>query len=365
MNNKALAMVFQQVNKPFKANHLSIPSLNAGEVLVKTTYTTICTSDLHTYYGRRPGTLPSILGLEAIGEVADLAPEGIYSYDGERLQLGDRITWAVYAHNPQGLAAQRGFPQKSVGLYKYGHELLSENNTLNGGFATHCLLRNGSTIYKVPGELTPPEAALLNCTHATVAGALRLAGSLRDKNLLVSGAGMLGLSACAMARESRVRRIWVSDLNEERLQQAERFGVDDCLVVTSEDYLNQKIDDEVDIVIETTGAPQAIEQCIDTLSIGGVIILVGSVFPQPNISLSAEQLVRKLLTVRGLHNYIPDDLAAAIRFLRKTRNKYPFHSLVEKEFPLSELHQAFEEGNNSKYYRVGVRMPPLNDKFTS
>ena len=176
---------------------------------------------------------------------------------------------------------------------------------------------------------------------------------------------MLGLSACAMARESRVRRIWVSDLNEERLQQAERFGVDDCLVVTSEDYLNQKIDDEVDIVIETTGAPQAIEQCIDTLSIGGVIILVGSVFPQPNISLSAEQLVRKLLTVRGLHNYIPDDLAAAIRFLRKTRNKYPFHSLVEKEFPLSELHQAFEEGNNSKYYRVGVRMPPLNDKFTS
>ncbi|MEO0330118.1 MAG: alcohol dehydrogenase catalytic domain-containing protein, partial [Bacteroidota bacterium] len=59
VNNKALAMVFQQVNKPFKAHHLPIPSLNAGEVLVKTTYATICTSDLHTYYGRRPGAAPS------------------------------------------------------------------------------------------------------------------------------------------------------------------------------------------------------------------------------------------------------------------------------------------------------------------
>lgn len=101
--------------------------------------------------------------------------------------------------------------------------------------------------------------------------------------------------------------------------------------------------------------PEAMENCLHMLGIGGTIILVGAVFPQRNLSINAEFLVRNLLTIKGLHNYIPEDLATAISFLTKAKAKYPFDSLVGREFSLEQLDSAFEAGSHGKYYRVGVK----------
>ncbi|AWW32197.1 alcohol dehydrogenase [Echinicola strongylocentroti] len=352
----AKAMVFMDANTPFSPATIDLPQLKEGELLVKNHYATICASDLHTFYGRRQSCGHSILGHEIIGIIKALAEEGVTDFFGSPLKVGDKITWSVYAHDPLSPTSKKGFPQKSEALYKYGHEQMNETYKLNGGFSSHCHLRKGTTIFRLPSSLTEKEAAPLNCTHATIAGALRLAGNLKGKNVLVNGVGMLGLSACAMAKENGAAQVWAQDLDPEKVAFSKAFGADHTLLF--EGLESKELIDthgEIDVIIETSGVPEAMEKCVQLLGIGGTIVLVGAVFPQRDLSVNAEYLVRNLLTIKGLHNYIPEDLAAAIEFLTAAASKYPFESLVGKEFPLGQLDSAFEAGNEGGYYRVGIK----------
>ena len=219
-------MLCEAPQAAFVPREFALPSLREDEVLVQNLFTTICTSDLHTCQGRRSGPLPSVLGHEIIGEVVALPDIPVRDYHGQILELGDRLSWTVYAHDPSDELARRGIPQKSAALFKYGHVRAEDvSTTLSGGFASHCLLRKGTVLFKLPPQLSMAEAAPLNCTHATIAGALRLAGPLKGKRVLISGAGMLGLSACAMARQADASTVWALDPVPERRSQAQLFGI--------------------------------------------------------------------------------------------------------------------------------------------
>lgn len=356
ITNSATAMVFEKITSEFRKVEFPFPYLKSKELLIKILYSTICTSDLHTYYGRRKGPLPSILGHEIIGEVSHLGSDGICDYYGNKIKLKDKITWSVYAHDHHGEMALKGIPQKSKELFKYGHEICFGDHPLNGGFATHIHLKEGTDIFKLPENLTLEEATPLNCTHATIAGALRLAGELINKNVLIVGAGMLGLSAMAMSAESGAAKIVVMEINPERILMAKKFGASFALDSDNSTHAEQlKAIGGIDVIIETSGNPDAIEQCINYLNIGGIAIWIGAVFSQRNIKINAEYLVRNLLTIKGLHNYIPSDLHTAIIFLEKFSKKYPFHNLVKETFSLSDLQLAFETAQNSGAYRIGIK----------
>lgn len=346
----ALAMYCEEVGMAFSPKYVVLPSPQKGEVLVKNLFTTICTSDLHTCMGRRSAPLPSVLGHEIVGEVVALRDAPIRDYHGQVLELGDRLTWTVYAHDPADTMAQRGIPQKSAGLFKYGHvEAVDASSSLSGGFASHCLLRRGTSLFKLPPDLTNAEAAPLNCTHATIAGALRLAGSVQDRRVLISGAGMLGLSAGAMAKEAGAATVWAIDPVRERRDRSMLFGADQAWNPAEMGQVPK-----ADVLIETSGNPAAMEQGIQKLDIGGVAIWVGAVYTQRDLAINAELIVRNLLTIKGLHNYAPQDLAAAIRFMSASRNKYPFQGLVGPRFPLAELDEAARVADQGPYYRVGI-----------
>jgi D-arabinose 1-dehydrogenase-like Zn-dependent alcohol dehydrogenase len=242
-------------------------------------------------------------------------------------------------------------------LFKYGHaKAVDLQTTLSGGFASHCLLRSGTSLFKLPPELSAAEAAPLNCTHATIAGALRLAGSVKHRKVLVSGVGMLGLSACAMAKEAGASAVWAIDPLPERQAQARLFGANHTLgpkeLATAT---------KADILIETSGMPEAMEQGLLNLSIGGIAVWVGAVFAQRALAINAELVVRNILTIKGLHNYTPQDLAEAIRFLSACRTKYPFHDLVGTRFPLTKLDEAVQVADSGLHYRVGIYP---NEKLT-
>lgn len=343
-------MYCEAVGRGFIPHYFALPSPQAGEVLVKNLFTTICTSDLHTCLGRRSAPLPSVLGHEIIGEVVALPDSQVLDFSGKVLTLGDRITWTVYAHDPSDEMARRGIPQKSASLFKYGHvEAVDTSSSLSGGFASHCLLRRGTSLFSLPPDLTDAEAAPLNCTHATIAGAMRLAGPIEGKRILISGAGMLGLSACAMANEAGAREVWAIDPQSERQSRARLFGASQTW---HPDHIGQV--PKVDILIETSGVPTAMEQGLQQLNIGGVAVWVGAVYTQRDLTINAELVVRNLLTIKGLHNYAPQDLAAAIQFLEACRRQYPFQDLVGIRFPLEELEKAVGLADQGLYYRVGI-----------
>lgn len=185
MKNEALAMIFNEVEKPFLPLPVNLPALSLGETLVEIIYTTISTSDLHSFFGRRDAHFPSVLGHEVVGRIARLPENGLMDFYGQALKIGDLVTWSVYAHDHRGMMANKGIPQRSEPLFKYGHERIALNDVLSGGFATHCHLRQGTDIFKIPAGISLKEAAPLNCTHPTIAGAIRLAGTTVNENNVV------------------------------------------------------------------------------------------------------------------------------------------------------------------------------------
>lgn len=112
---------------------------------------------------------------------------------------------------------------------------------------------------------------------------------------------------------------------------------------------------KIDVIIDTTGLPSVMETGLELLAIGGRAVWVGAVYGQPPTKINAEMIVRNLITIKGLHNYTPNDLGYAVDFIAEHHSKYPFETLVGEEFILDDLTTAFETANSGKHYRVGIK----------
>ena len=356
MANKAMVALFNNRSKPFEVCGLDLVSPVHDQILVRIEGCTICGSDVHSFLGRREVQVPTILGHEIVGKIVSFGPESHRrDYSGNHLNVGDRITWSVVANCGNCLFCTRGFPQKCDLHFKYGHKKNTGEDQWTGGLAEFILLVHGTKVFKMPEDLSLEAACPANCTTATNAAAYRVAGDVAGKIVLIIGAGMLGITACAMAKFNGARKVVVCDTNQKRLLKAHEFGADEsCLpedLTKLASYVSQ--DMGVDVMFEMTGFPGAFENAFDTLGIGGKIVLVGSVFPSVPASLPMEVVVRKLLSINGVHNYTPDDLLQALFFLNETRN-LPWKSLVGIWLRLTEVDLAFQLAQSPEYYRVGI-----------
>jgi len=220
-------VLFLSADEPLLTMDILIPAPGKGEILVKNEYTTLCRSDLNTFCGKRTEKTPTILGHEIVGRIEHVGQD-VPETDvrGNQLQLGDRITRAIFASDPPSQMARKGIPQKAPGLFKYGHEKVTAESTLHGGLSEFTLLRENTPVIKISETIPLPVAATINCAVATVAGAIRVAGEIKAKNILVSGAGMLGIIACAMCKAKGAKTIFALDIDIERLKIAKLFGAD-------------------------------------------------------------------------------------------------------------------------------------------
>lgn len=355
------AAVFSGADKPLHVRSFPLPLLREGETLVRVTCCTICGSDVHTFQGRRVTPTPTILGHEILGEVAALPEQGaVQDIAGRPLNVGDRVTWSIAASCGQCFFCARGLPQKCEDLFKYGHEKIGEKHPLSGGLAEYCHLAPGTAIVRVPAEVPDAVACPANCATATVAAALRVGGYCEDEVVLIQGAGMLGLTACAMASAGGAREVIACDVDAKRLERASRFGATQCVRVADETALKPVVDKAtegrgVDLAVELSGANSAVEAALGSLRIGGRLVLVGTVFPGPDVAVSPETVVRRLLNIHGLHNYTPQDLAAAVSFLTEHHIDFPFADLAGAVFALEEVETAFQHASESGALRVMVR----------
>jgi alcohol dehydrogenase len=353
-------MVFEGAGRPLVSRSFAIAPLASGEVLVRVTFTTLCGSDLHTYQGRRTTSCPTILGHEILGRVAALPDEPVIDLAGMPLTLGDRITWSIAASCGECFFCRRALPQKCERLFKYGHEKIDDAHPLSGGLAEYCHLARGTALLRVPESLPDEVACPANCATATVAAALRVAGDCRDATVLIQGAGMLGLTASAMAKSRGAREIIVSDPDADRVPWAARFGATRAIhQKPGDDELAQAVNATtdgrgVDVALELSGSPEAVETGVRLLRIGGRYVLVGAVFPARDVAISAEQVVRRLLRIEGVHNYTPDDLKTSVEFLAANCTSYPFAELVTGRFKLADAEAAFQHAKTTRSPRVAI-----------
>lgn len=356
-NPTALAAVFTGHGTPFDLREFSIPSPGPGEILVGITCGTICGSDVHTWSGRRQEPTPCVLGHEIVGRIVAFgASSPRLDLRRERLAEGDRITWTLAASCGKCFFCRDGLPQKCEYLHKYGHSAIQTGREFSGGFAEYCLLHPGTGIVKLPAGMSDGIAAPANCAVATVAAAFRTVGPVKDSVVAVIGCGVLGLNACAIARDLGAGKILACDVDPSREALCSRFGADQFL--EPQDLLEAARESThgrgADVILEFSGSSAAVDTGLASLRTGGRAVIAGTTTPGNPIALDPNILVRRMLTLCGLHNYAPQDLITAVDFLERSAETFPFDDLCGNQYSLRDINEAFEAASGKSGRRVAV-----------
>lgn len=354
---EARTAVFHECGKPFRESRVSLSPPNDDELIVEIEMCTICGSDVHTIEGRRPLAGPMVLGHEIIGRVVSLPDNAVRCVLGTPLQIGDRVTWSLHAACGTCFWCMNDLSQKCDHLFKYGHEPVSGAYPSTGGFASHCQIQAGTAVVKIPNEMPAKIAAPANCATATVVAAFRQVGDCRGRTILIMGAGMLGLTAAAMAADAGAAEIVVVDPLKSRSELARKFGATTPVtdLATAKEELERRTNGRgADISFDFSGQNDAVLAAIHFLRIGGQTVLVGSVFPTESISISPEMIVRRWLAIYGVHNYSAGDLVQAVRFLERVGEQFPFRELVSSTYSLDQIDEAIRFAKSGAAVRVGI-----------
>jgi putative phosphonate catabolism associated alcohol dehydrogenase len=359
---KGRLAVYDAPGRPFEIRLFPVRAPRAGEVLVKIRMSTICRSDIHSYLGHRPNPCPGVLGHEIIGTIVELG-EGIrHDMRGDPLAPGDRITWSEYfIPGPSYYTEVLDLPQKSPGVDKYGHMAATTEPHHHGGFGEYCYVLPHSWILKLPADLTDEEATPINCGVATMICATERAEVGMGDTVVVQGLGLLGLYGAAIAKARGARLVVGLDTVAARRAMAAKFGVDHALdpSTMAEAELVAKVralcrPEGADVAIEVCGYPQVIPSGIQMLRTGGRYVLAGVVNPDSFVNLDANQILRKLVTLRGVHNYHPRNLVEALDFVHANRARFPFHELVDGKYPLEEVGRAMKDAEERRVLRAAI-----------
>jgi alcohol dehydrogenase len=353
------AVVFTGAGRPLEMVRFPAPEPRGAEVLVRVACCTLCRSDLHTHAGRRAEPTPTVLGHEIVGRIGAFGPEAPrHDAEGVPLSVGSRVSWAVAVGCGSCFFCAEGLPQKCERLYKYGHERRTPERPLGGGLADCVVLVPGTACFRVPDAVPDQVAAPANCATATAAALLRHGGSVAGRTVLILGAGVLGVTASAMARAAGARAVLVSDPVPACRERALRFGATH-IFPTEAGELAAGVREitqwrGADLVLELAGAAGTVQSGLALVRTGGTVVLAGTVTPVGTVGFDPENVVRRLLTIRGVHNYHPRDLATALGFLAGPGRDFPWQSLVVAEYPLEQAEQAFAAAHAQPGVRVAV-----------
>jgi putative phosphonate catabolism associated alcohol dehydrogenase len=350
-------MIFDGPGRPLRCVDVEVPAPAVGEVLVRVRACTLCGSDLHTVAGRRDVPCPTVLGHEILGRIEAFSGTPPRSWDERPLAVDDRVVWAVAVGCGECFFCTRDLPQKCERLLKYGHEPFAGPRDLRGGLATHVLLAPQTAIFPVPHSLSDAVACPAGCATATVMSALRRAGTLEGATALIFGAGLLGLTAAAVARSRGARAVIVTDPDSHRLSRAAAFGATHTVadVARLAAVVRSATDGRgVDIAVELSGDAAAVEEAVARVRVGGCCVWVGTVLPTRPVPIAPETIVRRHLSIHGVHNYHPRDLGDALAFLAGHHRAYPFADLVGESVKLAAADRAFRRAAESRAVRVAV-----------
>lgn len=344
--------LFETPGKPFEYRGEGFQiNLQPGEALVKILLATICGSDLHTIEGKRKEDTPCILGHEAVGEII-----AINSREG--FEVGDRVTWTIADSCGECPACvEYGLPEKCHHLFKYGHASIHKGTGLNGCYASHIHIRKGTHMVKVPDRVPDNWVAPANCALATMVNAVSYMKKT-PKSAVVQGGGLLGIYGCGLLSEMGVEQIFCLEVKKERFELIEQFGaipVDASNMERSTLKILDQVGNGVDAVFEVAGVRQLVAQGVELLRPGGDYILVGLVHPDSALDITAEQIIRKCLHIKGVHNYAPQHLEQAVAFLNRNEGRFPFDSLVSPPHKLSDLEVAIQEAQKQTWARISVK----------
>jgi threonine dehydrogenase-like Zn-dependent dehydrogenase len=144
-----------------------------------------------------------------------------------------------------------------------------------------------------------------------------------------------------------VREVFCTDLSPQRLALMAEFGA-----VPLE---TGALPSAIDLALEVTGDSRVIADGVKALRPGGHYIWAGMVHPETKLDLTGEAVLRKCLSVRGVHNYGPHHLAVGLDFLGEIYTRLPLEKLISQPLPLEQLDEGVELARSRQWQRVAIQ----------
>lgn len=323
--------------KDLRIEPIATTAPGEGEVSVRLTRGGICGSDLHYYNhgGFGPVRLkePMILGHEVAGVISEIGA-GVSG-----LAPGDRVAISPSRPDWNDVYAREGMPNQSLGMRFYGSAMPFPH--VQGAFR-EMLVAEAAQCVRLPDGVSDAAAAMAEplavCLHA-----VRRAGSLLGKRVLVTGCGPIGVLVIKAARRAGAASIVATDIAAGCLAHAERAGADLAIDVgEGTGGLDRFAADKGSFhtAFEASGAAPALMEAIRTVRPQGVIVQVGL---GGEISLPMNTIVAKELELRGAFRF-HDEFHWAVELIGK--GLIDVEPLVSDVFPMREAVAAFERATD-------------------
>ncbi len=272
-------------------HHDPIPEPGPNDLLIRIKKTSICGTDVHIYnwdgWAQRTIPIPMTIGHEYMGEVAAIGGEVQGFAVGDRVSGEGHITCG-YCRNCR--AGRRHLCRNAVGV----------GVNRPGAFSEYLVLP-AVNAFALPDKVTDDLAAILdpfgNAVHAT------LTFPLVGEDVLVTGAGPIGIMAAAVSRFVGARFVVITDINPYRLELARSMGVTRAVDARNEDLHDVMHDlgmtEGFDIGLEMSGAPSAFMDMLETMNHGGKIAMLG--IPSEPMAIDWNRVIFKGLTLKGIY----------------------------------------------------------------
>ena len=343
--------------EPLEVKQLETPKPRGSQVLVKVQSSGVCHSDIHLWDGGYTGLngqflkttdrgvkYPLTPGHEIAGIISDMGEDAkdmakdafrqdqkvmVYPWVGDGLCPACRIGDENLCDNP-----------RSLGVYR------------DGGYAEYVLVPNYRYLLPIPENLDTETAATLSCSALTAYGAVKNTAIKPDNNIVIVGAGGLGIMAIQLAKAVFGARIIVIDLGDEKLKVAKENGADETINSKNEDPVSKVMEltnkKGADGVIDFVNASKTVETDMQLLRKRAKVVLVGLFGGE--LKLNLVSMPTRAYSIIGSYTGNIQDMAELVSLA----NRKVIKPVISDRFKLSEATDALTKLKEGKIIGRGV-----------
>lgn len=324
------ALVKAKAEKGIWLQDIDKPHVGHNDVLIRVNRTAICGTDIHIYkwddWAKATIPVPLAVGHEFSGEIVEMGEEVVGYEIGDRVSAEGHITCGV-CRNCRAGRRHLCMNTKGIGVNRAG------------AFAEYIAVP-AFNAFKLPDSISDDMASILdplgNATHTA------LSFDLVGEDVLITGAGPIGVMAVAIARYAGARHIVITDVNEYRLDLARKMGATRAVNVNDEslDDIMQLLgmEEGFDVGMEMSGNPQAFRDMLRTMHHGGKVAILG--IPPDETSIDWNQVIFKGLVLKGV--YGREMFETWYKMSSMLQSGLNIEPIITHHFPMDEFQPAFE-----------------------
>ena len=315
------------------------PEVGPNDLLIKIKKTAICGTDIHIYnwdeWSQKTIPVPMVVGHEYAGVVVGMGSEVKGFIEGDRVSGEGHITCG-HCRNCRG--GRTHLCRNTIGV--------GVNRT--GSFAEYLVIP-AYNAFKLPDEISDDLAAVFDPFGNAVHTALSF--DLVGEDVLITGAGPIGIMAAAVAKHVGARHVVITDINEYRLDLARKMGATRAVNVANEnlkDVMNELgMTEGFDVGMEMSGVPMAFTDMLANMNNGGKIAMLG--IPGQDMAIDWSQVIFKGLTIKGI--YGREMFETWYKMASLIQSGLDLTPIITHHFPIDEFQQGFDamlSGNSGK-----------------